>query len=755
MILKRNISFPVHKTFFLLLFLLKMNEFEVEVCKALFKRSEEPKKQLEEESFTFYEDEFYLIAKSQIPFLKSSSPDPKPKISFDGLKKKERIIKENTIRLIETSLSRVNFDMKTFFVPPLMTSKTLEVRAICFMYMCVFYTKNETKNLLFPFSVIVSVQRFLNKIKGTLFSKIAESDLVKHSNLLIQKYSFSGEKLYTQTPSLISMSQFDAYVPKLQVSPYEHQTKALSLLENPELIKSGFVCIYSTSTNSGKTFTAVGLASKVEKIKSQKFLFCCDIALVRKKVQSFFTFFNFSNSLVCSLEEGYKVLTTGEKTQNYILFIDELTLNAHVKSDTLKNCMRLFSVAPKWTYLSGANMDSKKMDFFGLIHAMRHESSQLVAISSNVIFSSVSVSSFEGLQIVPHMNKKNVQELEDDITAILQNQFKGRMYTPTNVGTMLSRALTYNHDWKDLFPDVEKIFSNVNELYADNIRKIAMTILQKVVDMKDDKFVQFFCEPIQTSSSKKQVNLLDFEPHLYPNVNLIAHPDPFAFAKIVFKKHLDYIQTSLKITWSKRMQQYYSALDLWKKQKASEVDKIKDDKQRAIALENFSSSPTFPFPDFLQLNTKEYCQRLDIKLEKYRVPIALDDNLEGVVDDETLLLLLYSGIGIYSSKVRNKKYSAFVLQLITEGRLEFLFTDVCYGFDYPFGCLFISKEFSDVKSTTDIYQLMSRIGRGRMSYCGQVYMDKSCAEKIFSRDTTSLKEIENMYDVLMNQEWDE
>jgi hypothetical protein len=749
-----------------------MNDFEVEVCKALSKRNVAVHDEEEEEqaSFSYYGDEYYSIAKSHIPFF-GVTPTPLKKISLDGLKKKDRIIKENTMRLIETTLSRVNFDMKTFFIPPLMTSKTLELRGICFMYMCIFYTKNVTKNLLLPFSVIVSVQRFLNKIKGSLFSKQAEEDLQKYCDLLIQKYSFSGESLYTHTPSLIGSSQFDVFVPKMQVRPYEHQTKAMSLLDTADFVKSGFVCIYSTSTNSGKTFTAVGLASRVEKIKSQRFLFCCDIALVRKKVQSLFTFCNYSNALVCSLEEGYEVLTAdGDKAQNYILFIDEITLNAHFKSETLKKCMRLFSVAPKWTYLSGANLDPKKMDFFGMIHSMRYSSSQLVTISSNTIFSSVSVSSFDGLQIVPHMNKKTVAELTDDITSILQNQFKGRMYTPTNVGVMLSRAFAYIDENKEKallkssFPDVKKVFSNVTQLYADNIRKIAMDILQTVVEMKDDALVAFLCKDSKetnetndapmTKQKKVVVDLLQLEPHLYPNINLVAHPDPFEFAKVVFKKHLDTIQTHLKNSWSKKMQVYYSALDSWKKQKSSEVDKIKDDKQRAIALTNFSPPPTFPFPDHLQLNTKEYCQRLGVTLEKYRVPLALDDKLESVVDDENLLLLLYSGVGIYSSKVRNKKYSAHVLQLISEGRLEFLFTDVCYGFDYPFGCLFISKEFSDAKSTTDIYQLMSRIGRGRLSYCGQVYMDKSCAEKIFSRDITSLHELENMYDVLINQEWE-
>ena len=91
-----------------------------------------------------------------------------------------------------------------------------------------------------------------------------------------------------------------------------------------------------------------------------------------------------------------------------------------------------------------------------------------------------------------------------------------------------------------------------------------------------------------------------------------------------------------------------------------------------------------------------------------------------------------------------------MLKLVSEGKLEFLITDVCYGFDYSFGALFITKEFSDEKSTSDIFQLMSRIGRGRLSYVGQVYMDKTCTEKILGKDDTTNLEIANMFDVLLS-----
>jgi hypothetical protein len=49
---------------------------------------------------------------------------------------------------------------------------------------------------------------------------------------------------------------------------------------------------------------------------------------------------------------------------------------------------------------------------------------------------------------------------------------------------------------------------------------------------------------------------------------------------------------------------------------------------------------------------------------------------------------------------------------------------------------------------------MSRIGRGRLSYVGEIYMDDGCAEKIFGEDDTHKKEIQNMYEVLITREWD-
>jgi hypothetical protein len=113
---------------------------------------------------------------------------------------------------------------------------------------------------------------------------------------------------------------------------------------------------------------------------------------------------------------------------------------------------------------------------------------------------------------------------------------------------------------------------------------------------------------------------------------------------------------------------------------------------------------------------------------------------------EDKILLLYAGIGIYSSSEKDRAYLDTVLDLASTGRLEFLVTDISYGMDYPFSCVFISKEFSDQRSMNDIYQF---IGRGRLSNSAQIYMDETCMDRITSvKDETSEVELRNMIKML-------
>jgi len=742
----------------------KPTEFELAVCSAL------QKEKVEEENFDYYGDEFYPFVKECVPFLKDSSK--KATISLEGLKKKDKIVKENTIRLIQATLSKIHFDEKTLVVPPIFSSKTLENRAICFMYCCWFYLKNPQADLFQVYSLIVSIQRFSENVKGTPFAKGALEDLMAFCKKMCHIFCYSGKMLYEKTPELIAASPYDIYVPKLYIKPYSHQREAVDMLRNETFVKNGFVCIYSLSTNSGKTFTAAGIASIIEKLGNITFLFCCDILPVRQKVESLMLYSGIKKAVVCSPNKAYEILsTTPLSREKFVLFIDEITLNAHYKSETLKTHMKLLSVAPKWTYISGANLEGESLRFISEIHRVSFETSLFKIITSQTIFSSVSAYTFSGKEVSPHMFCTKLDGLKYEIEKILLNQFKGRLYTPSTVSGMLEKAkkiITWSmcdddknptaeemievQSWFNRFPDVEKIFQDVSQIYPDNIRKIAMDILQIMVDFEDDYCCEIFCKP---RVNEKKIDLYNLSYELFPNNNIVAHPDPENFALAMFSKHISEVKANIG-SCDSLINKYENAVAVWEKQKKSVLEHIKDEKERLLMeSEIFQKRPEFGFPEEFQINTKDYCRKRNVVMKKYRKPLELK-NINTVGVSEELLILLYSGVGVLSSKqTLSRAYTKQVLSLVEDGKLEFLITDICYGFDYPFGCLFITNEFFSQKSTTDIFQLMSRVGRGRLSYFGQIYMDDGCAEKIFGEDDTQKKEIQNMYEVLIGKEWED
>jgi hypothetical protein len=121
-----------------------------------------------------------------------------------------------------------------------------------------------------------------------------------------------------------------------------------------------------------------------------------------------------------------------------------------------------------------------------------------------------------------------------------------------------------------------------------------------------------------------------------------------------------------------------------------------------------------------------------------------------------VILLLCAGIGIYvnpnNKSDLNPNYIKTVLDLAANGRLVYLIGDgsLAYGLDMPFASVTICKDFSDKHSLNTINQLMSRAGRGKMSFMSKVFMDVSCSEMILAsiRDNFIDVEMMNMADVL-------
>ena len=776
---------------------MKPTEFELEVCNALISDT------LTKTRYNYLENEFYPFARNLCPFFTKTIPEPKPK----KLKKIEEIKFTNRVRLLgEMFNPKKNiFNMKVFTVPTLISSDLLEIRALCFIYFATFLLRTKPSDMEFIFSIIVSFQRFIAILMTDDhkdFSSIALNDMKEFCDLLVSTFNFSGTILYEKTPMLITSSSYDVYLPKNPVEPYQHQSEVINTLKVPENILNGFVHIYSTATNSGKTFSTVGIANKARLFKKQ-LIFCCAVESVRQKVYELMShsgitvhnhistddpFSSISSSiassvLVCTPRQAKDLLypqrssleTNNENEQRreqaktqYILFIDEITINSSdISSPDLDAYMQVFSVAPKWVYISNANLPvNSSIDFFIEYHRTRFPNAMLNCTTSNTIYSCSSLKTFTDKTILPHMGCKTLADLKECIRGISCNQFKGRMYNPKSIGMMannLIKFITWSLDdegtedekkeiemWKAKIPDVNKFFSNVTNLHADNIRKIAMDILNVMVEFDDDYLVEKLCLLPLDCSIQSDTFFENIQRHIYKyqDVTLVAHPSPVEFAKKMFGELIK--TTRDRIGSVEKIQASYDArMVIWQKQydrictmKCSEVEKCQ------LQEEMKESTPTTYFPDDLQINTKAFLKKMEVPFKKCRTPINLLLIDTNHIRDEDLLLLLYMGIGVYTSTT-NSHYREKVLEFASEGRLEFIVSDVCYGMDYPIGCLLITKEFSDKYPLNALYQLICRVGRGRMSHMGQVFMEESCASKILDpTDNSSQVELGNMNRVL-------
>jgi len=770
---------------------MNITDFEKEVCEAFLSEFEFAG---HNKVYEYYGDEFYPFARN-VTFLRQKDEKPASKKDCSKMKKIDKIIYENKIRILEESLNPKKnvFNFQHFTIPRIADSNTLELRAIVFMYFTKFILSKKEKyisDIPFVFSVIVSIQRFIKLIEAEhkQFSVICLRDLKEYCGKLISEFDFDGAALHQKAPMLIQSSDFDKYIPKTPVSLYSHQEEVAGLMSTSDFLKNGGINIYSTATNSGKTYTTVGIAKNVKNLKrfipELQFIFCCAIESVRLKVAQLLKYSyisvgiakktktsyvidntNFNRcAIVACPEVCYQLLLEEEMREKTVLFIDEMTMNAHdITSKDVYNYMRVFSVAPKWTIISNANLPSDdRIQFLIKYHQTTFPTAQLFTTSSNVIFSCSSVETFSKKYILPHMNCKTVSDLKIGVKNISENQFKGRMYNPTAIRKMYNNIVKcfgffladdeHNPnqeerqdicDWKSKLPNIDELFGDVTQLYADNIRKIAMDMLSVVIDFEMDDMVEILCRIPKAVCN--DINLLNLALHEYQNVTLVAHPKPDEFAVNMFACNLEQVKTEIGSLY-KLHSAYESKLEEWQK-KYDKLDSMyKNETEKSRAKEDhLSVKPSLTFPEKFQINTKA---NLKQKSEKTRVPLNIDSiNIQNM-KNEDLILLLYMGVGVYS-ETTDSAYRDKVLELASMGKLEFIVTNVCYGMDYPIGCVFITKEFSESQSLNAIYQLMSRVGRGRMSYMGQVYIDDDCVSRILNPiDETNTIELDNMKKVL-------
>jgi hypothetical protein len=757
----------------------------------------------------------------------------------------DKIKRDNSIRMIEDFFSSKRNVFAHSKSEMFLQSTNIELKVVGFCYL--FYSHEYSSESSFIFSVIISAQRFLKYIKTLLspdLSPTVVSDLEYYCSKAIKMSKYSGSALQTLAPELITLSPFDQYIPKFPLEPYPAQKQLYDMFSNPEFTKNGGLVFLSTATNSGKTFSIVGLSKRIDMLKKYipiRLLFSCVVASVRDKVEELLRFACISygvmreekcpvqgcqNYFSCSAHEhsdlftiydptlkeempntnsnrktleleGFSIVKKGNRTDswrvaildpetniitknptgnstprdfsiivapphlavsymsnpdkqtNTAMFLDEFTIGAtNLASSVLETHVKLIRLAPKWTFLSNANfVGDSRLDPLVETRAVRFPNSKMYNISSQTVYTCSEIKTHGGLDVLPHYDCVDIPTFSQKLKNIMKNQFKGRMYNVSALKAMHKRAVkcikyhfSYDDDeedterirfFTDKLPDIDKIFSDVANLYPDNIRKLSIEILKVIESIPNDEVPNDEVPNDEVDEDEKIQSLFSICPKYKSDpeiptyeysggMNLIGAVNPPEYAFEHFSRLLEKIKS--KITLSKLSTDHDKLESAWENQYSRAASmKYRDEQEKMITLSDISDSrPSLQFPEEFQLGVKE----------RLRTPIQIANIDFLSMKNSDMVLLLFAGVGIYDENETDKLYLQTLFSLGIKGQLAYIVSNVSYGMDYPFTKVYISDEFSEKKSMNEVYQLLSRGGRGQMSNLAKIFVSSGCAQKI-------------------------
>ncbi len=785
-------------------------------------------------------NDFYKLIRNDLfvnKLVKEKVESLSKKAKEKPMKAADKIRQQNTMRIIETELTKIikGFDYTDFRIPTGLGSKIIEMRAIGFMQAGNFLIQNKKiyldsnkiikkTKIPFVYNIIIAMEKFLTAVTGIEGQSIINastrceisSHLLDDYKLILDEvktvYNFNGMVAYENAPQLLFYTDFDSYIPNKGFKPYMHQKEITEGIKNAILNKTPTVFSYKAMTGNGKTVSVVSIAKMIMNLKmmyksheSMELLFCCNLRSVKEQAAQWLfnsdipfaigaidgdrglRIINNYNcksddkrvAIVCSPEACYEIIN-GDSFKKYILFLDEPTIGADMKTSAAKMNVRLMSNLPEISILSSATLPHEIYPWIKDNHEIKYGPSEFVTIYSNKIHIGCEVKTFDGELVVPHLKSKNSKDLLTAIERISEIPFLGRAYTINVVKNIYELMRSENIEG---LPDIPTLFKQIENLNTDTVREFAMTLL-KLLATQPNKVIQRVCQTkIQSDTTKtitiektrsdqedddfeweeepvqEVTNTVEFDKlgttggHKFMRQNLIATVNPVEFAYKNFKPLLDDVLAEIG-SLRKIQQQVSQQVAIWQKQ-VDRIDKQEfvNELERAKETEELlTSKPTLQFPAKFQINTKEhvrhYAKKTNLAIDRTAlrheiVPSEIPFDTMAVQDE--LALLLMCGVGVYTPSFNlNQVYLATVLRYAEEGKLAYLISDasISYGTNYPINRVFITTDFSDKYSINTIFQLMSRAGRVGKSWIAEAYIDNECALRIINTTTSTEEDIE-------------
>ena len=736
---------------------------------------------------------------------------------------------ETIVKNLKSSCDTFTYD--DFHIPSAFNSKYVEIRGVGFLQCARFLLKNKKKffnkqsKLLFVNGIIVAFEKFIKVSETFTGESIIDSSkkinvstkFMTQLKIILEKlkteYEFNGLSVCNDTPQLAVYTDYDYVYPQSDCSLYEPQVKLVTEVYNAKTQKKPLLVTLRTMTGTGKTTIAVGCAEIINYIRRSNpddtsiFIFCCNInqVMIQAAQLAFnagiplafahidkFVGLKITNNynckketdrvlIVCAPEACYEVL---KMYPDAILFLDEPTIGLDCMTEVARQNVKLITESlPEITILSSATLPEKCPAWIIDNMEIKYGSVKHVDIYSNKIHIGCEIRTLEGDLVLPHLNCQTNTDLNNIIQKITRNPFVGRAYTANVVKHIYDLLVSENIQ---NIPDVYKFFSDATNLSSDNIRGMAMRLLECIAACPN-KIVQKLCstkienrkmteieetvtnvdddilweteEKFTVGHNIEYTTLGTSSAHRFLRPTLIATNEPLKFVltnfddllkkftekfgRILAEDETTSVNTHCISAVKNILTEYEQKLAIWQKQ----IERFSRDKkdtsfssenERLQAEEQIHESKPMINIDGFQINTRKHIIQfakntklaIDNSAIRHEIDITPIFTSTMYIPDEYRILLA-CGIGIYGM-FNDSEYNSFVTKFMNDGSLAYIISDasIAYGTNIPLNRVIATKDFGDTYSLNTIYQLISRAGRVGRSWIAEAFIDKDCAARI-------------------------
>lgn len=711
-------------------------------------------------------------------------------------------------------------------VPQGLSKDILELRVVTLITLAYFVSQNlegADRDIELGYRTVMSIQLVLENINQQNYTSVLNSiesipvsstivnDLTVVHAKLKQALQFRVETLFNMYPHLVDPSCFYSVLPQFSIKLNSCQKQLIEISRE----QRSFLIFYASNFGSGKTTATIGIAAARSQVRDHLTIYCCMSEAVRHNLAKcaysaqipFALAVNVNgqvriiNNRNCRDQRARKLIITDYLTaydllsrtdellpcqmpSNMTLIVDEPTDGAdqrlHFKTTVFAH---LFQHAPCRTILVSATLPSNEelkpyLDYFD--QKWSHLKPYHTTVRSNKVRIGCQLVERSGESFVLHSVCSSCQDLERLVELLKTNQFLGRLYTPflvyelhrkvKQVAVTATATATANANANvnlSNLPDLEKCFTEVSMMNTENVKNVAIQILELLHATGNDELVREVCQMRVPARSRYDLygktnaakvtfdfdfNLLGTEhAHKFIGPTLLVTATPKQaidryFSKLLEGENADRLIDNYQRNreaedrafkkYEKSMNAAASAKppssrDRTGPKQSETQTALEQQKELDEMLEGLESD--ISFPPYKQINTyrhvRFYTKALNFNHDEFngrklRMPALLTNLPYDANVSRDLILRLFSGVGLLTSQGVDASYNNTIVSQTLEGLLAYTVSDetIIFGVNAPADNLIIEDSAIEKRSISTIFQLLARVGRPGRSTSAYAYI---------------------------------